>query len=254
MPKMKKALAAIALAGSVSLVAACGGEADQGAASSSSAAESQGQQAAAPSADLSGIPDVVATVNGEEITKDEFTQVYEIQFQQAAMQSQMSGQDPDQDQLKKDVAESLVGTELLVQRAAELDLVATQEQIDEALAAAAESNQMGEDEFLKALEEQGTDRESVDAQLKQQVEVEAVIEQEVGEIGASDEELQEAYEQQKAMQEQMTEQSGESAAAVPEFEEVKEQLEEQVVQQKESEATQTLVEQLRSEGDVEIKL
>ncbi|GAB3669555.1 SurA N-terminal domain-containing protein [Zhihengliuella somnathii] len=256
MSKIKKTLAAIALVGSVSLVAACGGEGDgESAAPSDPAAATEGtEQGAAPTADLSGIPDVVATVNGEEITKDEFTKVYEIQFQQMAMQAQMSGQQPDQDQLKKSVAESLVGTELLVQRAAELELTATEEQISEALTAAAESNQMSEDEFLKALEKQGTDRESVDQQLKQQVEVEAVIEQEVGEISASEDELKEAYEQQKSMQEQMSEQSGESAAAVPEFEEVKDQLEQQVVQQKENEATQQLVDQLRSDGEVEVKL
>src|SRR5690625_3863626 len=35
-----------------------------------------------PEADLDGIPDIVAEINGEEITKDDFESIYEQQFQQ----------------------------------------------------------------------------------------------------------------------------------------------------------------------------
>ncbi|MGO3289818.1 MAG: SurA, partial [Brachybacterium sp.] len=42
-----------------------------------------GEQPQMPEADVSDVPDVVATVNGEDITKDEFTAIYEGQFQQA---------------------------------------------------------------------------------------------------------------------------------------------------------------------------
>ncbi|GHD05360.1 SurA N-terminal domain-containing protein [Zhihengliuella salsuginis] len=255
MSKSKKTLAALALVGSLSMVAACGAEGEQGAAQSQGqeASQESGQSAAAPSPDLGELPDVVATVNGEEIDKDEFSRVYEIQFQQAAMQSQMSGEAPDQEQLKKDVAESLVGTELLVQRAEEKGLAATDDQISKALGEAAKSNEMSEDEFLAALEKQGTDRKQVDVQLKQQVEVQAVVAEEVGELTATEEELKTAYEEQKAMQEQMPAESGE-APEVPAFDEVKSQLEQQIVQQKESAATQELVEKLRADSDVEIKL
>src|SRR5690625_7341800 len=43
-----------------------------------------------PEADLEGIPDIVAEINGEEITKDDCESIYEQQFQQQAMQAQMS--------------------------------------------------------------------------------------------------------------------------------------------------------------------
>ena len=37
---------------------------------------------ALPEADLEGIPDVVIEINGEDITKDDFSSMYEQQFQQ----------------------------------------------------------------------------------------------------------------------------------------------------------------------------
>ncbi|MFW3385599.1 UNVERIFIED_CONTAM: SurA N-terminal domain-containing protein [Kocuria sp. CPCC 205274] len=250
----KKIMATLALVGSLSMVAACGAESDPAAQTSSGQEASQEtgpSAAAAPSPDLDGVPEVVATVNGEDIGKDEFARVYGNQFQQAALQSQMSGQEPDQEALKKNAVESMVGTELLMQEAQQQGIEATEAQIDDALAAAAESNQVSEDEFLAALEEQGTDREEVTAQLEQQVEVETVVEQEIGTFSATEEELQAAYDEAKAQHEQMPAESSE-AAEMPSYEEVKPQLKEQVVQEKEGTATQELVDKLHADGDVEV--
>ena len=63
----------------------------------------------APEADVSDVPDVVATVNGQEITKDEFISVYESQFQQMAMQQQTTGEEVDEAALKNQVAEPARG-------------------------------------------------------------------------------------------------------------------------------------------------
>lgn len=251
-----KMTATLALIGSLSMVAACGAENDPAAQTSSGQEASQetgSSAAAAPSPDLDGMPEVVATVNGEDIGKDEFARVYENQLQQATLQAQMSGQEPDQDALKKSAAESMVGTELLMQEAEQQGIEATEAQIDDALAAAAESNQVGEEEFLAALEEQGTDREEVTAQLKQQVEVEAVVEQEIGTVSATEEELQAAYDAAKAQHKQMPAESSE-ASEMPAYEEVKPQLKQQVVQEKEGTATQELVDKLHADGDVEINI
>src|SRR5690625_1610289 len=71
-------------------------------------------------ADLEGIPNVVIEINGEEVTKDEFSNMYEQQFQQQVMQAQMTGQDMndiDQDQLKNQTAEIIIGQNLLIQEA-----------------------------------------------------------------------------------------------------------------------------------------
>ena len=98
---------------------ACGGGDDSSAdpPRPTSQEESAGaEQAAEP--DLEGIPDVVAEVNGQEVTKDDFVLLYEAQFQQAAMQAaQTGGEQPDEDALKEQTADDLVDTELLTQEA-----------------------------------------------------------------------------------------------------------------------------------------
>src|SRR5690625_2177890 len=67
--------------------------------------------------DEEDIPEVVAEVNGDEITRDEFMNTYIGQYQQAMMQAQMSGEEVDQDQLKQEVAEALIGQQLVIQEA-----------------------------------------------------------------------------------------------------------------------------------------
>ncbi|WP_417234230.1 SurA N-terminal domain-containing protein [Arthrobacter sp.] len=254
----KKMMAALALVGSLSLVTACGSGGQDESAGSSQAPSSQAagsEQAAAPSPDLKGVPDVVATVNGTDITKAEFTDVYKSQFQQAAMQAQMSGQDvSDQTQLKKQAVEGMVGSELLKQHAEKTGVKASQADMDKALSTAAKSNQMSTKEFLAALKKNGMERKTVDEQLKTQVEVEGVIKKELGTFTASEKELKAAYEQAKKAQAQQGGASGGSAAAMPKYQDVKAQLKQQVEQQKENQATAALVEKLKKAGDVKVNL
>ncbi|MFC7064088.1 SurA N-terminal domain-containing protein [Halobacillus seohaensis] len=216
--------------------------------------EGNTEQPQMPEPDLEGIPEVVAEVNGEEIAAEEFKTTYEGQFQQMAMQSQMTGQEVDQDQLKKQIAESMVGQELLIQEANSRDIEVSEEEIDETLTGLAEQNGVeSKDEFLAALEEQGMGQEEVMSQVEMQVKLDQVIASEAGDIEPTEEELEQAYEQVKAQQEQMSEGNGESAE-IPSFEEAKPDLIEQVKRQKKGQATQTLVEQLREDADVTVNL
>nr|WP_026699787.1 SurA N-terminal domain-containing protein [Salibacterium aidingense] len=212
------------------------------------------QQAEMPEPDLENVPDVVATVNGEEISGEEFKSSYEGQFQQAAMQSQMTGEEVDQDQLKQQVADSLVGTELLTQEAENRNLEASQEKIDSTLKDLVEQNNFNsQDELMTALkEQQGMNKEEVMAQIETQVKIDQLISEETGDVEPTEEELKQAYEQAKAQQAQM---SGEGEdAETPSFEEMKPDLKEQVKSQKEAEASQALVEELRKNADVSINL
>lgn len=251
----KKMLAALALVGSLSLMTACGSGGSDEAASSSQAPSSQpGSQQAAPSPDLDSVPDVVATVNGQDITKDEFAQLYTSQFQQAALQAQMSGQDlSDQTQLKKQAAEAMVGSELLMQHAEKAGLKASKAELDQALGDAAQQNQMSNKDFLAAVKKQGMDRTAVDKALKQQVEIDKVIEKESGPFTASEKELKAAYQQAKDAQSQQGGESG-SAPAMPAFKDVKPQIKDQVVQRKKAEAADALAKKLRKDADVKINL
>lgn len=253
---IKKWFLTIVLGGSMAALAACGGETadetkEEAAPQEEAAATEEGsaEQPEMPEPDLEGVPDVVAEVNGEEIAKEEFESAYTGQFQQMAMQAQMSGEEVDQAQLKEQVAESLVAQELLIQETEKQELTASEEQTTAALEALAQQNGLeSSEEFLAALKEQGISEEEVMKQVEAQVKIEQLIAAETGEVKPTDEELKTFYEQAQAQQEQA---GGEE---LPAFEEVKPQLAEQVKMQKEGEATQALVAQLREEADVTINL
>ena len=205
----------------------------------------------APEADVSDVPDVVATVNGEDITKDEFVPVYESQFQQMAMQQQTTGEQPDQAELKGQVAQQLVDNELLLQGAEDAGIEATDEDIDATLEEVASQNGLGSaDEVVSALEQQGMSAEEIREDAASQFTLTAYIEQEADISEPTEEELKKQYEQLTAQQSQ----AGGDASQIPPFEEVKEQLAQQTISQQQNEAATTLAAELREAGDVTINL
>lgn len=216
------------------------------------AAENGEEAMEMPEPDLEGIPEVVAEVNGEEITQEDFTQTYESQFQQTAMQQQMmgGGEEINQDELKQQVADMLVNQELLAQEAKNRDFTAGEDEVNEMVDQMLEQNGMeNRDELFAALDEQGLPEDEVMNLLETQIKVDQLIEDESGEIEPTDEELQEMYDQ---MQEQQGQTDGEEEP--PSFEELKPQLEQQFVMQKQGEATQALIEQLKEDADTTIHL
>lgn len=218
------------------------------------AAEGASQESATEP-DLSGIPDVVATVNDREITKDAFVTAYESQFQQTLIQAQTTGEPVDQDQLKQQTAEGLVNNELLLEEAENRDFTASEDDVDAALTDFAEQSGVGSTEdYLSTLEEQGLGEDEVRSQLEVQVKIDQLLAEEVGDDEASEEELQELYDQAVAQQEQQPQVEGQEQQEIPPFDEVRPELEEQAASQKESAAAQTLIEGLRDDAEVEINL
>jgi peptidyl-prolyl cis-trans isomerase SurA len=251
--------AAVALTGCSGDQAAPTGGSDQGgqppAASDGGGAPqaggSGGEQPQMPEADVSDVPDVVATVNGEEITKDEFTSVYEGQLQQMAMQQQTTGQEVDQAALKEQVANQLVDNRLLLQGATEAGIEPTDADIDATLEEIAKQNGLGSaDEVVSALEEQGMSEEDVRKDAASQFTLTAYIEQEAEVTEPTDEELKQQYDALVAQQEE----AGGDTSQVPPFEEIKPQLAQQSVTQQQNEAATTLAAELREAGDVTINL
>ncbi len=207
-----------------------------------------------PEPDLEGIPNVVAEVNGEEIPKKEFVTAYESQFQTAAMQAQMSGQQLDQDQMKEQTVNNLVGTELLIQEAVNRGIEPSQKKMDQTLSDIATQNELeSTDELMAALKEQGLSEKDIQAQLETQVTVEQLISAESGDIKVSDAEVKDAYAKLEAQQKQMA-QSGGQAGEVPSLEKARPELEKQLKSQKEGQATQSLVSELRKDAKVTINL
>ncbi|UVI36265.1 SurA N-terminal domain-containing protein [Brevibacterium spongiae] len=255
-------LLGLAMSVSVVALAACGSQGDDAKPQESSAAAEQSP--GADSADQSqqnqqskpntkDIPKVVAEVNGKKITKEEFVPLFETQYQQMQMQAQQSGQPVNEKDLKKQTAENLVSTEVLVQEADKRKISVTDKDVDKGLKESAKSGQMSEKDFLKAMKDQGMDEKKVRSELQNQMKIENLVEDEYGEFKVSGEEIGQAYEQAKTQQEQMAQQGGQQQE-MPSIDEMRPQLKEQVKNQKSQEATQKFAKKLRKQADVTINL
>lgn len=202
-------------------------------------------------ADVSGLPDVVALVNGEEIGRDDFVAVYEPQFQQSAA----AGQPVDQDELKKQTLDLMVDNALLVQEAEARGFSASEKQIEESLHTFATNSGMASaDEYLAALEEQqGFTQDEVRAQVADGIVIEALVQDEVSDEPVEESELRSLYDQAVAQQEQLGQAHG-GAAEVPSFEEVRPQLEEAAQSQRQQETLARIVDEARESAEIEVRL
>ncbi|MGO1529735.1 SurA N-terminal domain-containing protein [Micrococcaceae sp. AOP34-BR2-30] len=263
----KKLLLSLAAVATALSLAACGAEnAEDGeGAGEAEGTAAEGAEAQMPEPDTENIPDVVATVNGQDISGEDFTAAFEGQFSQMAMQAQMSGEEVDQNQVKAQTLDLMIGNELLLADAEEQGFTASEEQVNEFLDELATQNQLeSADELLSQFEEQGVSEEQVREDAEKQVLLDQLIES-MDVEAPSDDELQEMYDQQIAQQEAMMEGAEEgasegaeggaedeaSAPETPSFEELKPQLEEQATTQKQNEAVNAHVEQLRGDAEIE---
>lgn len=255
-------LVALAAAGLVAL-AGCGSGGDQPEQDGSAQAESApaGQEGAAPDggaegqpqvpeADLEGVPEVVAEVNGEEISREEFTKNYEGQLQQSAMQS--GGEEVDQDTLKKQVAQMLVDNRLLTQAAEDAGIEPTEKDVEDTLEDIAAQNGMGSaDEVVSALSEQGISEDKIREDAASQFRVNTYVQQEGDIKEPTEEELRTQYD---GYVEQMQSGGGAQQSQVPPFEEIRDQLAQEMVTQQQNAAAQEIVKGLGEDADVTINL
>lgn len=247
-------------AGSVLIAAGCSAPGDDGEAAQSepSAAAEQADPDADPNADpgqggagpdTADIPDPVAEVNGTEVTKKEFVSVFQSQYTQMQAQAQSSGQPVDSDELKQQIVEGLVGSELLRQEAATRGLKVSEPEIDKALAGFAQTNQVTGDEFIAAMGEQGMDRDDVLEQIEKQLLVEKLIVDEYGEFSVTDQEVEAGY-QQLAQQQAMSGGGQSGGGQLPPLEQIRGEVEKQLVSEQQAQAMQKLSEELRKDADV----
>lgn len=252
--RLSRAASAAALV-AVSLLAACGGDSEDAEPSTDdAAATSEGPGAQdAPEADVADVPKVVAEVNGEEIPRKEFVQAYEGQFQQAAMQSQQTGGEVDQQELKEKTARDMVNSLLLVQAAQDADLSVKDTEVQATLEELATGNQIPSVEaFLEVLKEQGFTEKQVRREVEKQLLVEKYVAAEGKVKAPSEQEQQDLYDQLTAQQEGQGQ--DDAAASIPPFKDVQPQLEQQLQQEAEAAAVDRLVKELRDDADITVNL
>jgi len=256
--RARTALGALSVAAVLTL-SACGGsdssdagkDAAKDSSSSSPSAGASDGASKGPQPDLDAIPDVVAEVNGEEVTKEEFVPIYEAAFQQAAAQAQMGGQAPDEEALRKETADNLVDTELLLQEAESRGLEVSDDAVDAELADLAEQNGMkSADELLKAVEAQGVSPDQARQQVETQAMVEKLVADENGPIEPTDKELRTIYAQAKKQQAA----TGGGGQEFPSFAQVRDQLVEQATSQEVGKVATGLVKDLRKDADITVNL
>jgi hypothetical protein len=237
-------------------LSACGGAGGDGQSSAQNQDPGQQQQSDDDgSAELDRIPDVVAEVNGQEIPKDEFVERYQARLQQVAGQPQGATGQVDEDAVKKQVVDSMISTELLVQEAGRRNLSVSDDQVDQTLQRLAAQNGLESvDAFMVALEKEGMDREEVESQVRVQIKVEQLVADEAGDVEPSDREIRALYEQMVARQRQAGGDGEGGGAEIPPLKQVRPQLEQQLVSQRRSEVAQSLVGTLRDRADVVVNL
>lgn len=203
---------------------------------------------------------VVATVNGEEISSQQLAQqanvnqilqqVSQIDQQLAQLLASSEAGNTVLQELQKAKLDNLIDNVLLEQAAEESDITLTQEEknkiYEEQKAAILQQNQMDEEQFLSILEQRGYENEEAykeEFSNNPQIKINKLIEEEVlADIEVSEEELKSAYEENK----EAFEQSGQEAS----FEKLKPQLEQMLKQQQQSQAINQYLDKLREDAEI----
>ncbi|MGD8201599.1 SurA N-terminal domain-containing protein [Ornithinimicrobium sp. W1679] len=204
--------------------------------------------------DPDALPDPVAEVNGEQITRADFVEVFEQQLEASRQQEQAGGPPVDEVALSEGVLESLVGSALLTQEGERLGLEASNEEIDAELDTLAELNGVGSgDELVAVLGEQGMAEEQVREEVGRLLLIDELV-QEQGQVQApGEEELRAYYEELTGSVDGADDAAATGRAddsSVPAFEDVQEQLAEQLTRERENEALATILEELEEDAEI----
>lgn len=192
--------------------------------------------------------DLVATVNGEGISK----QKYEKELEAIKATYEQQGMPTDQmdskqkEELEKSVLDQMINAELLLQTAKKDGISIEQKEVDAELEKI-KTNFEDEKQFEEALKKNELTEKELKGQLNKQMTVTKYLDSKIGKVEATDKEIQamyDKYKQQAEGQEQKPE----------ELEKIKPQLEQQILSQKEDEKINKLIEELRKENEDKVKI
>ena len=181
--------------------------------------------------DQNSTQEVVATVNEEEITSAEVSEVRERYSQQ--------GQSPSEEK----IVEQIIEKELLLQEAKKDVDIPTNEEITATIEAQLAQQNLTIEEYKEQIEERGFSYEERFKDFKEQMILQKYIQEMFAEknLSVSDEEVEETYDTYKQQ----------SPEGIPSFKELGPQIRTQLEQQKQREAISSLIESLKSEAEIE---
>lgn len=191
---------------------------------------------------------VVATVNGTKIYRNEYDKNI-ARMEEGAMQQGANVTDPAiQEQMKKQVLQSLVDNILLISTAKEAGITVTDDEVQ------AKYDELvkqigGEDALKKQLESIKLPIEELRSNIRDRVLVDKYFAKvaDIKSITASPEEV-------KAFYQTLLSQNASGTTPLPPFDEIKSQLEQQVINQKQQEAITKIVEDIRSKATIVEKI
>lgn len=192
--------------------------------------------------------DVVATVDGKDISKKDYDK--ELESMKATYEQQgMTADQMDSKmlaELEQSVLDQMINAELLLQTAEKDGVSVEQKELDAELEKI-KTNFADEKQYEEALKQNELTEKELMAQLKKQMTVIQYLDSKIGKVEASDEEIQAMYDQYK--------QQAEGQKQTPEeLDKIKPELEQQILAQKKDEQTTKLVEQIRKDNEDKVKI
>ena len=138
-------------------------------------------------------PDVWATVNGQEIKRDDVDKYYRTRVSP-------EGQEPSQEEalsLKLNVLDELINNEILLERAKKLNLEASDGEVEDKFTEL--KSPYTEDEFQRQLKERGVSADDLKRDLRRQLSIQKLLNREVvAKIAITDQDVTEFYNSNKA--------------------------------------------------------
>jgi hypothetical protein len=179
--------------------------------------------------------DVVAVVNGEDV----FGKTYNLVYAQLKMFSGQFGEEVDTDEIKEATMDSLIDRQILMQEASTKGIEVSKETADSEFATLKSEN---EENLTDLLEQFQMTEETFKEQLQFELTLTEYKDKEIT-VSVTDKEIEEYYEKAK-----------EGNDEIPEFDEIKAELKDNIEQQKRDEALQQKIDEVRKKAKIENKL
>ncbi|GAE30909.1 hypothetical protein JCM9152_2341 [Halalkalibacter hemicellulosilyticusJCM 9152] len=190
------------------------------------------------------IPEVIATVNGQELDRD----LYIALLQQEANNLLMQGVDMSTEEAqnymndaKRENLEHLVNEELIIQVAEERGITATEEEVDAEISMYLDSMQIEESQLNEMLDEQGLSMDDVREDFIDLVLRAKFIDEEISTPDITEDEIEATYEELVAN-------AGEE---IPTLDEYREDIEQYLKSQKEQEELNLIIKDLKEDSEIE---